>query len=109
MVLDVPTYPYDLPYALALARKRGISEDFLQWSRAEALQQLAGPEADFHELERRALLTTVDPKQLLCRSGSCVFEADGRLLYADSNHLTWNGALLLAGVIDGCFSAFASR
>jgi peptidoglycan/LPS O-acetylase OafA/YrhL len=109
VVLDVPTYPYDLPYALALARKRGISEDFLQWSRAEALQQLAAPEADFHELERRALLTTVDPKQLLCRSGSCVFEADGRLLYADSNHLTWNGALLLAGVIDGCFSAFASR
>jgi peptidoglycan/LPS O-acetylase OafA/YrhL len=109
VVQDVPTYPYDLPYALALARKRGISEDFLQWSRAEALQQLAGPEADFHEFERHALLTTVDPKQLLCRSGSCAFEADGRLLYADSNHLTWNGALLLAGVIDGCFSAFASR
>jgi peptidoglycan/LPS O-acetylase OafA/YrhL len=103
VVLDVPTYAYDLPYALALARKRGIAEDFLQWSRAAALQQLAGPEADFHALEARGVLTTVDPKQLLCGSGTCVFEADGRLLYADSNHLTWNGALMVAGVIDGCF------
>lgn len=103
VVLDVPTYPYDLPYALAVARKRGISEDFLQWSRAQAMQQLAAAEADFHALERRGLLTTVDPKQLLCGSGTCVFEADGRLLYADSNHLTWNGALAVADVIDGCF------
>ncbi|MFI4868092.1 MAG: acyltransferase family protein [Steroidobacterales bacterium] len=105
VVLDVPTYAYDLPYALAVARKRGISEDFLQWSQAEARQQLRGPETDFRTLERRGVLTTVDPKDLLCRTGWCIFEAHGQLLYADSNHLTWTGALMVASVIDGCFRA----
>ena len=41
-VLDVPTLKYSLPYALGLARKRGIAEDFLHLSRVEALEQHQG-------------------------------------------------------------------
>ena len=37
IILDVPEYKYDLPTALGVARKRGIAEDFLRLTRAEAL------------------------------------------------------------------------
>jgi len=38
VVLDVPTYEYNVPYALGMAAKRGIPVDFLTVSRAEARQ-----------------------------------------------------------------------
>jgi peptidoglycan/LPS O-acetylase OafA/YrhL len=102
-VLDVPDYKYDLPYVIATARRRGLGESFLQLSLAQAQTQLRQSELDLHALERQGKLFTVDPKQVLCRSGSCEYEAGDTLLYVDANHLSWQGALLVSGEIDRCF------
>jgi peptidoglycan/LPS O-acetylase OafA/YrhL len=102
-VLDVPSFSYSVPYALGVARKRGISEDFLKVSRAAALAQYGPSEREFRLLERRGALKSVDPKDLLCRADSCAFEAEGRLLYGDNDHLSLSGAQFVSSAIDGCF------
>jgi peptidoglycan/LPS O-acetylase OafA/YrhL len=107
-VLDVPVFKYDLPYALDMASFRGISTDFLQLSRADALAQFREPERDFHLLEQRGMLTTVDPKDLLCRGDSCAYEANGDLLYSDWDHLSARGALFVASAVDGCLRGIDS-
>jgi peptidoglycan/LPS O-acetylase OafA/YrhL len=107
VVLDVPTLKYDLPNALGVARKRGIAEDFLKPTRAEALEQYRGPERDIRALEQRGMLHYVDPKDLLCRGNSCTLESDGNLLYWDADHLSWTGAQFVSSVIDGCFRGIA--
>jgi peptidoglycan/LPS O-acetylase OafA/YrhL len=108
VVLDVPTFKYHVPQALVVARIRGLSSDFLRLSRAEALQQFEGPERDFHIAAQEHLLTTVDPKDVLCRSGWCAFRSDRSVLYGDSHHLSTEGALLLVSTLEGCFRT-ASR
>jgi hypothetical protein len=103
VVLDVPHFEYNIPQAVAIARKRGISEQFLQLSRAAGLAQYQEPEADFRALQMRGLLTTVDLKDRLCRvGGNCAYEADGNLLYVDKDHLSVKGALYVTGVLAGC-------
>jgi peptidoglycan/LPS O-acetylase OafA/YrhL len=107
VVLDVPEYKYDLPNALGIARKRGIAEDFLKLTRAEASAQYRGPERDIKIFEQRGLLRSVDPKDLLCRDGTCVFESAGNLLYWDSDHLSFAGAQFVSSAIDGCLQDIA--
>lgn len=107
-VLDVPTFKYDVPTALGVARQRGISEDFLKVTRAEALAQYRGPENDIRALSRQGVLHFVDPKDLLCGRDSCKFESGGNLLYWDTDHLSWAGAQFVAPVIDGCFRDFGN-
>jgi peptidoglycan/LPS O-acetylase OafA/YrhL len=108
VVLDVPTFKYDVPTALGVARRRGISEDFLKLTRAEALEQYREPENDVRALSRQGVLHFVDPKDLLCDRDSCKFESGGNLLYWDTNHLSWAGARFVAPVIDGCFRDLSS-
>ena len=103
VVLDVPTFKYDVPRTLVMAHLRGLPSDFLRLSRAEALRQFAGPERDIRMLEQEHLLTAVDPKDVLCRSGSCEFRSNGSVLYGDAHHLATEGALLVASTIEGCF------
>jgi len=103
VVLDVPQFNYDLPTALGVARKRGIAEDFLKVTRAQALEQYRGPERDIRTLAHDGMLRFVDPKELLCRGDSCLFEAGGNLLYDDGDHLSWAGAQFVSKAIDGCF------
>jgi len=102
VVLDVPAYKYDLPYALNMASFRGIGVDFLTLSRTEALAQYRAPEHDFHLLEQRGMLRSVDPKDLMCSSDSCVYQVNGELLYSDWDHLSARGALFVSSAIDGC-------
>jgi peptidoglycan/LPS O-acetylase OafA/YrhL len=102
-VLDVPTFKYDVPRALVMARLHGRSSDSLLLSRAEALRQFAASERDIRMLQQEHLLMAVDPKDVLCRSGWCAFRSNGNVLYGDSNHLSTDGALLVAGALDGCF------
>jgi peptidoglycan/LPS O-acetylase OafA/YrhL len=103
LVLDVPLFKYDIPYALSVARKRGIPEDFLKLSRAEALAQFRGAEADIHGLQAQGMLRSVDPKEILCSDEFCAYEAGGNMLFRDNGHLTPAGARLVAPAIDGCF------
>jgi hypothetical protein len=103
VVLDVPLFNYDIPYALSIARRRGIREDFLKLSRAEALAQFRGPEADIRELQTQGMLRSVDPKDILCRGEFCAYESGRNLLYRDKGHLTPAGARLVSPALDGCF------
>jgi peptidoglycan/LPS O-acetylase OafA/YrhL len=108
IVMDVPEYRYDLPKALGVARKRGIAEDFLKLTRAEALEQFRAPERDIRALaQQHRMLRYVDPKDLLCRGDSCIFESGGELLYGDGDHLSWVGAQYVASALDGCFRDIA--
>jgi hypothetical protein len=108
IVMDVPEYKYDLPKALGVARKRGIAEDFLKLTRAEALEQFSGPERDIRALaQQHRMLRYVDPKDLLCRGDSCIFESAGQLLYGDPDHLSWVGARYVASALEGCFRDIA--
>ena len=111
-VLHVPTFKYSLPYAVGMARRRGISEDFLIVRRSEALQEFRDPERDFVALRQNGVLRTADPKDVLCRATTCTYEAHDALLYADRDHLSTEGALFVSDAIDACFvgiSAAASR
>jgi peptidoglycan/LPS O-acetylase OafA/YrhL len=108
VVLDVPEYKYDLPIALGVARKRNIAEDFLQLTRAEAEDRFSGPERDIRALAQQVpRVRYVDPKNLLCHGGSCIFESGGQLLYGDTDHLSFAGAELITSVLDGCFQDIA--
>jgi peptidoglycan/LPS O-acetylase OafA/YrhL len=101
-VLDVPIFPYNVPNAVSVARKRGIPEDFMRVSRAQALAQYQEPESTFRRLQERGLLRTVDLKDRLCPAGFCAYEADGTLLYADEHHLSTHGALYVTSVLERC-------
>lgn len=109
VVLDVPTFNYDLPTAIGVARIRGINENFIGLTRAEALLQFRDPERDIGALEQRGILRSVDPKDVLCSGNSCSFESKGNLLYWDNNHLSPAGADFVSTVIDGCFRDIGSR
>jgi peptidoglycan/LPS O-acetylase OafA/YrhL len=102
-VLDVPLYAYSVPYAVGMARRRGVSEGFLAVTRAAALRQFRGPEHDFEVLKQRGLLKTVDPKDALCRGEECIYEFDRTLLYSDRDHLSVAGAHFLLNTIADCF------
>jgi hypothetical protein len=52
VVLDVPSFPYSVPYAVGMARRRGISEDFMKLARTDALAQFKVPERDLRLLQR---------------------------------------------------------
>jgi peptidoglycan/LPS O-acetylase OafA/YrhL len=108
VVLDVPTLKYQVPYSLGVTRKRGIAEDFLTMARAEVLEQYRIPERDFRAFERRGELTSVDPKDLLCRADKCLIEANGNLLYGDRDHLNAFGAQFVSSAIEPCFGAVDS-
>jgi peptidoglycan/LPS O-acetylase OafA/YrhL len=108
VVLDVPIYEYNVPYALGMAAKRGIPADFLTVSKAEARQQYSAPERDIRALQARGMLTTVDLKEPLCRGHSCVYQINGDPLYADENHLSVKGALLVSGTLAGCLRGLST-
>ncbi len=108
IVLDVPEFKYDLPTALGVARKRGLAEDFLKLTRAEAQEHFSGPERDIRALaQQHRMLRFVDPKDLLCREDLCTFESSGQLLYGDTDHLSRAGAQFIASALDGCFRDIA--
>ncbi len=107
VVMDVPEYKYDLPNALGIARKRGIAEDFLKQTLARASAPYLAAERDIRILEQRGLLRSVDPKNLLCPDGTCIFESNGNLLYWDSDHLSYAGAQFVSRAIDGCLGNIA--
>jgi hypothetical protein len=104
VVLGVPSFPYSPPYALAMARRRNIGNDFLRLSREEAVAQ-------FHEMEpavralaaAHASVAVADPKDALCPAQTCLYQVNGRSLFYDSSHLSPYGAHYVAGALESCF------
>jgi peptidoglycan/LPS O-acetylase OafA/YrhL len=104
VVLGVPVYEFPLPYALAMARVRGLDARGLALTRAQAFAQQRLTDAPILALVRAGLLRAVDPKEALCAAERCTLTApDGRPVYRDDNHLSASGALLVAPVVARCF------
>jgi len=102
-VLDVPTMQHDVPYALAMARRRGIGNDSLRVTRAEAIGEYREVESRIRVFEQLGMLKVVDPKEVLCRTGSCAFQLDGKPLYRDRDHLSVTGADFVSSTLEPCF------
>lgn len=107
IVLDVPTQPFEVPRALALAERLGSwfpqAVHRTQWAHAHqeenAVMQNLVPrlqEAGAKLLDPLPFLTGDEQKTLI--------EKDGRALYSDSHHLSATGAQLLASLFAPLFS-----
>ncbi len=101
---DVPALKYRMPYAYAMARKRGIDPGFIALPSEEANRQLGRVNAYFEELRQRDALIFVDSKKALCAGPTCaLLSADGQSLYRDDNHLSVAGAEFLRPSVESCF------
>ena len=102
VVLDVPYLPYVMPYALAMARRRGLDTSFIYVNRSDVVGRYKGVEASVRALESVNELRVVDPKDALCPGARCEIEWDGRSLYRDSNHLSRFGAMHVRNSLAPC-------
>jgi peptidoglycan/LPS O-acetylase OafA/YrhL len=101
---DVPKLDYKMPYAYAIARRRGVDTGFIALSRAEAQAQHFDLDRYLRELEQRHVFTLVDPKDALCSGHTCaIVTTDGKSVYRDDNHLTVAGAQFVSGSLEACF------
>jgi peptidoglycan/LPS O-acetylase OafA/YrhL len=103
VVLGVPALRYRAPYALLMARRRHIPDEFLSVTRTEVLAQYGKLERELRAREPHGSLIIADPKDVLCPNDSCLYKAGGQSLYGDDNHLSQYGALLVAPTLERCF------
>jgi peptidoglycan/LPS O-acetylase OafA/YrhL len=102
----VPTLEYVMPYAYAMARRRGIDTDFIGLRPSEAASQHRELDQHLAELRRRHAFTLVDPKATLCAGSTCaIVTSDGKSVYRDNNHLSIAGAELVGASLEACFDA----
>ncbi|MBS0579093.1 MAG: acyltransferase [Proteobacteria bacterium] len=102
VVLDVPHLPVVVPYALAMARRRGLDDSFVYARRDDVLAQYAEFEDPVRALEKVGDLVVVDPKDVLCNGARCEVELNGRSLYRDKNHLSRIGAMAVSSSLQKC-------
>jgi hypothetical protein len=102
VVFDVPHVPYGLPYALAMARRRGLDTSFLYVKHSDVVARYADVEQSVRGLEEVGELRIADPKDVLCPGVRCDIEWNGRSLYRDSNHLSRVGALRVMDSLEPC-------
>ena len=102
VVLDAPVLPYMLPYALAMARRRGLDTSFVYVRRADVLRRYEPFEAAVAALAATGALVSVDPKSVICPSARCEIEENGSSLYRDWNHLTRLAVLHLTETLEKC-------
>jgi peptidoglycan/LPS O-acetylase OafA/YrhL len=108
IVLDPPVFEHPVPYALAMADRRGIPETTLALNRERAIEQFASVNADLRAL-RSGRVQVVDLKDAMCNGPACKLRApDGRSLYRDTNHLSYAGAAFVSGALDACFAPLQS-
>jgi hypothetical protein len=106
VALDVPTQREAVPYMLAMAHRRGLPEDGLHLTLAQAIEQQSGPDAVFDAARAAGRIAVMDPKPALCGSGVCrLRSSEGRPLYIDSNHLSARATPLLSGPLAQCVAA----
>jgi peptidoglycan/LPS O-acetylase OafA/YrhL len=102
VVFDVPHLPYPMPYALAMARRRGLDTSFIYVNRSDVAASYQGFEASVRALESVNAVRVVDPKDALCPGVRCEIEWDGRSLYRDSSHLSRVGAMHVRNSLAPC-------
>jgi hypothetical protein len=102
---QVPSYPWDVPRALASAVLHGHDPEDLGLSPAEQREQSQHQDPIF------ASLTTATPKVMVLdptalfedASGRCRVAKDGKPLYFDSDHVNVAGALMLRPLFEPIF------
>jgi hypothetical protein len=92
VVDDAPTVGVNVPYALASMDRLGERRDFSITPAAYEVQQQAATRI-LAALQDRYGFAILRPQDLLCASGVCVVERDGRSFYMDDEHLSPLGAL----------------
>ena len=103
VVFDVPQLKFPGSHALLIAQRRGIPDDFLTLTRADALAPVREMEGQVRALAQAGVLRFADPKSALCPGETCLYKAGGRSLYWDSNHLSATGAAYAMQALDACF------
>lgn len=102
LVAPVPQFDRDVPKYLADHAWSGVPVD-LRLSRAAHDDVVAAPTAMLRDVAAATGATVLDPADVLCASGSCVYEQDAVSIYLDDNHLSMAGALLLAPALEHAF------
>lgn len=103
VVFDVPHLKYMVPHALLMAHRRGMNDSFLAVTHEEALAPVKQMEGQVRELAQAGPLRFADPKSLLCPGSTCLYKAEGQLLYSDEDHLSPAGAVYSAPALEACF------
>jgi len=102
IVSTVPEIGYDVPRTLAQSHHLGRSID-IRPTLEQYRQRQSGVEAILAAAQRRHGFTRLDPVAVLCRTGRCEVEHDGRALYFDGNHLSVHGAEFVQGALEPMF------
>jgi peptidoglycan/LPS O-acetylase OafA/YrhL len=101
---QVPTLDYVMPYAYAVAARRGLDPSFIALSPAEAGAQLGELNRELGDLKRQHGFKLVQPADTLCTGARCsIVTPEGDSLYGDNNHLSITGAHVMQRSIEGCF------
>lgn len=97
LVYPTPEYPFNVPDQIFKTQLRG-DDTLVTSSYAEYLEKNKGIIAAYDSLGERKSLRRIYPAKILCNTdlpGRCVTEIDGKVMYADDNHLSVEGADLL--------------
>jgi peptidoglycan/LPS O-acetylase OafA/YrhL len=108
LVGPVPEVGYDVPRYFYL-RSIGFADGLdVAPTRAEFDRRQAFVLGLFDNLARRYPVGTIWPHQRLCGDDGCAIARDGRLLYADDDHLSVFGARSISGVFAPVFGQISA-
>ncbi|MBB3862575.1 peptidoglycan/LPS O-acetylase OafA/YrhL [Novosphingobium hassiacum] len=94
LVGPIPEFRSNVPETLARALFYH-HPPALDLSRAQYLKRQSVVFAEFHSLQSRFPVEVVYPHLVLCRTGECATTNKGRSLYADDDHLSLSGSMML--------------
>ncbi|KEQ53646.1 acyltransferase family protein [Sphingobium chlorophenolicum] len=98
LVAPIPEFRRNVPESLARAELYSEPAG-LALSQADYLRRQRDVLAAFDQMRRRFAADILYPHQLLCRTGQCATMAHGVPLYADDDHLSRQGSLLLSAMV----------
>jgi peptidoglycan/LPS O-acetylase OafA/YrhL len=102
---DVPTLRYPMPYAYAVARRRGADPTVNALPSAEAHLQRHELDRQFADLREGHPFMLVNLADALCAGPTCaIVNAEGESLYRDTNHLSVAGAYFVSPTLEACFA-----
>jgi hypothetical protein len=102
-VLFVEQWPeakYDVPRAYLVLSRLGRPIDSLSFDLPSHMKRQRAVVDALDRVASSGNMVRIDPAGVLCGSGRCLVEAEGKLLYRDSHHLTVDGSMLLYPLIE---------
>jgi hypothetical protein len=93
IVEQVPEHKAKVPNAYLVLTRLGGSLDTVRVDRTTHVKRQRAAVEVLDRTTSRDDTLRIDPASELCASGTCVAEADGKLLYFDTDHLNIDGSL----------------